>query len=101
MLDAKALRADFPILQRKVNGHPLVYFDNAATTQKPRQVIDAERDFYENHNANVHRAVHTLSQEATDLHEGARDTIAQFIGAKEPAEVVFVRGTTEAINLVA
>jgi cysteine desulfurase / selenocysteine lyase len=101
MFDSLAVRSDFPILKRKVNDHPLIYFDNAATTQKPRQVIDAERSFYENHNANVHRAVHTLSQEATDLHEGARETIAKFIGAKEPAEVVFVRGTTEAINLVA
>jgi len=101
MFDAHAIREDFPILKRKVNGYPLIYFDNAATTQKPHQVIDAERDFYENHNANVHRAVHTLSQEATELHEGARETISKFIGAKEPAEVVFVRGTTEAINLVA
>ena len=101
MFDAHAIRDDFPILKRKVNGYPLVYFDNAATTQKPRQVIEAERNFYENHNANVHRAVHTLSQEATDLHEGARETVAKFIGAKEPAEVVFARGTTEAINLVA
>ncbi len=101
MFIAQAIRDDFPIFKRKVNGYPLIYFDNAATTQKPRQVIDAEQDFYENHNANVHRAVHTLSQEATELHEGARETIGKFIGAKEPAEVVFVRGTTEAINLVA
>jgi cysteine desulfurase / selenocysteine lyase len=101
MFDAQAIRADFPILKRKVNDYPLIYFDNAATTQKPRQVLEAERDFYENHNANVHRAVHTLSQEATDLHEGARETIAKFINAKESAEVVFLRGTTEAINLVA
>jgi len=101
MFDPHALRADFPILKRKVNDHPLIYFDNAATTQKPQQVIDAERDFYENHNANVHRSVHTLSQEATELHEAGREKIAQFIGAKESAEVIFVRGTTEAINLVA
>jgi len=101
MFDPHVVREDFPILKRKVNDHPLIYFDNAATTQKPRQVIDAEREFYEEHNANVHRAVHTLSQEATDLHEGARKIIAGFIGAKEPAEVVFARGTTEAINLVA
>jgi cysteine desulfurase / selenocysteine lyase len=101
MFTPEAIRADFPILNRKVNGYPLIYFDNAATTQKPRQVIEAERDFYENHNANVHRAVHTLSQEATELHEGARETVAKFIGAKESAEVVFTRGTTEAINLVA
>ena len=101
MFDSQAIREDFPILKRKVNDHPLIYFDNAATTQKPKQVIDAERDFYENHNANVHRAVHTLSQEATELHEQARETISKFINAKEPTEVVFARGTTEAINLVA
>jgi cysteine desulfurase/selenocysteine lyase len=101
MFDPHALRADFPILSRKVNDHDLIYFDNAATTQKPLQVIDAELDFYKNHNANVHRAVHTLSQEATDLHEGARETITKFINAKESSEVVFVRGTTEAVNLVA
>ena len=101
MFDSHAIRADFPILKRKINGYPLIYFDNAATTQKPKQVLDAERDFYENHNGNVHRAVHTLSQEATELHESAREAIAKFINAKDSAEVVFVRGTTEAINLVA
>jgi cysteine desulfurase / selenocysteine lyase len=101
MFDTHAVREDFPILKRKINDHPLIYFDNAATTQKPQQVIDAERDFYENHNANVHRAVHTLSQEATELHEGARETISKFINAKDLAEVIFTRGTTEAINLVA
>jgi cysteine desulfurase / selenocysteine lyase len=84
-----------------VNGNPLIYFDNAATTQKPRQVIDAVTDFYENHNGNVHRAVHSLSLEATDLYEKARERIAKFINAKQPSEVVFVRGTTEAINLIA
>ena len=76
MFDPHAIRADFPILKRKVNDHPLIYFDNAATTQKPQQVIDAESDFYENHNANVHRSVHTLSQEATELHEASREKIA-------------------------
>jgi len=101
MFDPHAIRADFPILKRRVNDHPLIYFDNAATTQKPRQVIEAERDFYENHNANVHRAVHTLSQEATELHESSRERIAKFIGARESSEIIFVRGTTEAINLVA
>jgi cysteine desulfurase/selenocysteine lyase len=101
MFDPQAIRQDFPILQRKINGHPLIYFDNAATTQKPRQVIDAERRFYEESNANVHRAVHTLSQEATELHEGARETLGKFINAKESAEIIYVRGTTEAINLVA
>jgi cysteine desulfurase / selenocysteine lyase len=88
-------------LQRQVNGNPLIYFDNAATTQKPRQVIDATVDFYLNHNGNVHRAVHSLSLEATDLYEKSRETIAEFINAKSASEVVFVRGTTEAINLVA
>jgi cysteine desulfurase / selenocysteine lyase len=86
---------------RKVNDQPLIYFDNAATTQKPRQVIEAITDYYEQHNANVHRAVHTLSQEATTMYEGARETVAKFIKAEESAEIVFVRGTTEAINLVA
>jgi len=84
-----------------VNNNPLIYFDNAATTQKPRQVIEAIKDFYENHNANVHRAVHTLSHEATDLHENAREKIGRFINAKDAAEIVFVRGTTEAVNLLA
>ena len=100
-MDTQAIRQDFPILKRQVNNYPLIYFDNAATTQKPRQVIDAISDFYENHNANVHRAVHTLSLEATDLYEKSREKIAKFINAKESSEVVFVRGTTEAINLVA
>ncbi|MBN1357717.1 aminotransferase class V-fold PLP-dependent enzyme, partial [Candidatus Bathyarchaeota archaeon] len=95
------MREDFPIFKRKINGNSLIYFDNAATTQKPRQVIDAIRNFYENHNANVHRAVHTLSQEATDLYENARKTVASFINAKDEAEIIFVRGTTEAVNLVA
>ena len=100
-MDVQAIRQDFPILNREVNGNPLIYFDNAATTQKPIQVIDAEVDFYRKHNANVHRAVHTLSLEATDLYEKARETVAKFINAKTPSETVFVRGTTEAINLVA
>ena len=95
------LRQDFPILKKKINGNSLVYFDNAATTQKPQQVIDAITDFYENHNGNVHRAVHTLSLEATDLYEKSRERIAKFINAKQPSETIFVRGTTEAINLVA
>ncbi|MCJ7763129.1 aminotransferase class V-fold PLP-dependent enzyme, partial [Candidatus Bathyarchaeota archaeon] len=76
-MDAYKIRDDFPILKRKINGNPLIYFDNAATTQKPNQVIAAITDFYENHNGNVHRAVHTLSQEATELHEKAREKIAQ------------------------
>src|SRR5512136_691494 len=97
----QTLRQDFPILQRKINGYPLIYFDNAATTQKPRQVIDAIADYYENHNGNVHRGVHTLSTEATELYEQTRTNIAQFINSKSVNEIVFVRGTTEAINLVA
>src|SRR5579872_4543088 len=81
-LDVERVRADFPILQRKVNGRPLIYLDNAATTQKPRQVIDSLVDFYTNTNANVHRGVHTLSVESTDLYEGARERIAHFVGAR-------------------
>lgn len=100
-MDTEAIRRDFPILKRTVNNNPLIYFDNAATTQKPRQVIDAEVDFYEKHNGNVHRAVHTLSLESTDLYEKSRQKVSKFINAKEPSEIVFVRGTTEAINLVA
>lgn len=101
MLDPHKIREDFPILKRKINGHPLIYFDNAATSQKPRQVIDAIKDFYENHNANVHRAVHTLSQEASELYETAHEEAAKFINARGMEEIVFLRGTTEAINLVA
>jgi cysteine desulfurase/selenocysteine lyase len=101
MLDPYKIREDFPILKRRINNHQLIYFDNAATSQKPRQVIDAVKDYYENHNANVHRAVHTLSQEASELYEDAHEEVAKFINAKGMEEVVFVRGTTEAINLVA
>jgi cysteine desulfurase/selenocysteine lyase len=101
MLDPYKIREDFPILRRKINGYPLIYFDNAATSQKPRQVIEAIKDYYENHNANVHRAVHTLSQEASQLYEDAHEEVAKFINAKGMEEIVFVRGTTEAINLVA
>jgi cysteine desulfurase/selenocysteine lyase len=100
-LDINKIREDFSILKRKINNNPLIYFDNAATSQKPTQVINAIVDFYENHNANVSRGVHTLSQEATDLQNQSREKVAHFINAKESAEVVFVRGTTEAINLVA
>jgi len=100
-LDVERIRADFPILQRTVNGRPLIYLDNAATTQKPRQVIDALVDFYTTTNANVHRGVHTLSVESTDLYEAARERIARFIGARSAEELVFVRNTTEALNLVA
>jgi len=100
-VDIQAVRQDFPILKRRINNYPLIYFDNAATTQKPRQVIESEVNFYEKHNGNIHRAVHTLSLEATDLYEKSRERISKFINAKEPSEIVFVRGTTEAINLVA
>jgi cysteine desulfurase / selenocysteine lyase len=99
-LDAAARRGDFPILDQAVRGHPLVYLDNAATTQKPRPVIEALRRYYERDNANVHRGVHALSERATEAYEGARATVARFMGA-DPAEVIFVRGTTEGINLVA
>jgi cysteine desulfurase/selenocysteine lyase len=101
MLDPYKIREDFPILKRRINGNQLIYFDNAATSQKPRQVIDAIKDFYENHNANVHRAVHTLSLEASELYEDAHEEVVEFIHAKGMEEIVFVRGTTEAINLVA
>lgn len=101
MFDPYKIREDFPILKRKVNGQQLIYFDNAATSQKPKQVIEAIKNFYENHNANVHRAVHTLSQEASELYEMAHKEVANFINAKGIEEIIFVRGTTEAINLVA
>ncbi|SMF48649.1 cysteine desulfurase [Pseudogulbenkiania subflava] len=94
-------RQDFPILQQTVHGKPLVYLDNAATTQKPLAVIEAEARYYREYNANVHRGVHTLSQRATDAFEAARDTVRRFINAARREEIVFVRGTTEAINLVA
>lgn len=101
MFDITSIRKDFPILSREVYGQPLVYLDNAATTQKPLCVLDAMRDEYLNVNANVHRGVHWLSQQATELHEQARQTVQQFIHAKLPAEIVFTRGTTEGLNLVA
>lgn len=101
MMDGKKIRADFPILSREVYGRPLVYLDNAATTQKPLCVLDAMREEYLNVNANVHRGVHYLSQQATDLHEAARETVRQFIHAAKTEEIVFTRGTTESINLVA
>ncbi len=101
MYDIYKVREDFPILQREVYGRPLVYLDNAATTQKPLCVLDAMREEYLNVNANVHRGVHYLSQQATDLHEAARERVRQFINARKTEEIVFTRGTTEAINLVA
>lgn len=100
-LDPETLRKDFPILERTINGKPLVYFDNAASSQKPRQVVEAMRDYYYRHHANVHRGAHTLASEATSLYEAARTKVARFIGAPDANEVVFTRNTTEAINLVA
>lgn len=101
MYDIQKIRADFPILSRTIYNKPLVYLDNAATTQKPLCVLDAMREEYLNVNANVHRGVHYLSQQATDLHEAAREKVRAFIGAAKTEEIVFTRGTTEAINLVA
>ncbi|MHC5003123.1 MAG: aminotransferase class V-fold PLP-dependent enzyme, partial [Planctomycetota bacterium] len=99
--DIERLRRDFPILQRTVYGKPLVYLDNAATTQRPQAVIDAVSECYRRFNANVHRGVHRLSQEATEAFERARDRFARWIGAPDARECIFVRGTTEGINLVA
>ncbi|MDY7395972.1 cysteine desulfurase [Aureibaculum sp. 2210JD6-5] len=101
MLDIQKIRADFPILQRKVNGYPLVYFDNAATSQTPQVVIDAIVDYYSNYNANIHRGVHTLSQEATDAYEKARHKIQDHFNVKYAHEIIFTSGTTHGINLVA
>lgn len=99
--EIERIRADFPILQQKVHGKPLVYFDNAATSQKPRAVIDAIVRYYETSNANIHRGVHFLSEHATEQHDAARRTVQKFLNARSANEIVFVRGTTEAINLVA
>jgi cysteine desulfurase/selenocysteine lyase len=99
--DVERIRRDFPILGESVNGHPLVYLDNAATTQKPNIVIDTVTDYYRSQNANIHRGVHTLSQRATDAYENARSTVGRFINSALPEEIVFTRGTTEAINLAA
>ena len=101
MYDINKVRADFPILSRKIYDRPLVYLDNAATTQKPLCVLDAMREEYLNVNANVHRGVHWMSQQSTELHEAARETVRKFINAGSVNEVVFTRGTTEGINLVA
>ena len=99
--DVLAVRRDFPILKERVNGHPLVWFDNAATTQKPQSVIDRVSYFYEHENSNIHRAAHELAARSTDAYEKARDTVAHFMNASSSSEIVFARGTTEAINLVA
>jgi cysteine desulfurase/selenocysteine lyase len=101
VLDVRRVRQDFPILRQQVNGRPLVYLDNAATTQKPRQVIEALVRYYETSNANIHRGIHTLATRATEQYEDARRKVARFIGARGPEEVVFTRNATEAINLVA
>jgi len=100
-LDVARIRADFPILSRTVGGRPLVYLDSAATSQKPRQVIEAESEFYSNHNANAHRGLYMLAVEATSMYEEARAKLARFVGARDPATIVFNRGTTESTNLVA
>ena len=97
---AERVRPDFPILERTIGGRRLVYLDSAATAQKPRQVLDAVRLFYERSNANVHRSIHTLGEEATELYESARDRVRAFLGARQREEIVFTKGTTEAINLV-
>ncbi|WP_027085456.1 cysteine desulfurase [Cohnella panacarvi] len=100
-MDAKALKAEFPILNQDINGHPLVYLDNAATTQKPIKVIEAVKRYYEWDNANVHRGVHTLGSRATDAYEGAREKVARFINAPASRQIIFTRGTTAALNIVA
>ncbi len=99
--DWTSLRRDFPILDQEINGHPLIYFDSAASSQKPRSVIEAIVRYYEHDNANVHRGVHELSNRATAAYEGARERIAKFLNARVPQEVIFTRGTTEGINLIA
>ncbi len=100
-LDLEKIRADFPILSKKINGHPLVYFDNAATAQTPQPVIDAIADYYRFHNANIHRGVHALSQEATEMFEEARECLRKHFNAKKREEIIFTAGTTHGINLVA
>ncbi|HIC16125.1 MAG TPA: aminotransferase class V-fold PLP-dependent enzyme, partial [Gemmatimonadetes bacterium] len=99
-LDPVRIRREFPTLDQSVNGHPLVYLDNAATSQKPRAVLDALGAYYENDNSNVHRGIHELSRRATVAYEESRAKVASWVGATEPAEIVWTRGTTEAINLV-
>jgi len=101
MFDVTTIRKDFPILSRKVNGRPLVYLDNAATSQKPQQVIDCIVDYYSNYNANIHRGVHALSQEATDVYEASRKKIQTHFGIAKTHEVIFTSGTTHGINIIA
>src|SRR3954465_5685245 len=99
-LDVEFIRSHFPVLSRKVKGKPLVYFDNAATTQKPQVVIDALVNYYSGYNANIHRGIHTLAEEATAAFEGTRDAIREFINAESREQIIFTSGTTEGINLV-
>src|SRR5882757_7662755 len=99
--DVKFVRAEFPVLARSIHGKPLAYLDNGASSQRPNAVIDAVNEYERHHHANIHRGVHTLSHEATALYEAARDRLASFIHARSQREVIFVRGTTEGINLVA
>ena len=101
MLDVQSIRKDFPILDHKIYDKPLIYFDNGATTQKPRCVVEKIESGYYNVNANIHRGVHFLSQAATEAHEEARKTVQQFLNARSSDEIIFTRGTTEAINLIA
>ena len=101
VFNVQEIRKDFPILNRKINGNPLVYFDNAATSQTPQQVIDVIANYYSNYNANIHRGVHQLSQEATDQYEEARQKIQKHFNAKHAYEIIFTSGTTHSINLVA
>lgn len=101
MFDPEEVRKDFPILTRKINGHPLVYLDSTATSQKPQVVLDSITDYYSRHNANVHRGAHTLGDEASKIYEEARESIADFIGATHPYEIIFLRNATEALNLLA
>ncbi len=100
-MDPQKIKQDFPILNRKVNGKQIVYLDSAATSQKPKQVIEVISNYYKNNNANVHRGIHTLSVEATEMYEGARRKVADFVGVKDAAEIIFVRNATEALNLIA
>ena len=101
MFDVNKIREDFPILSREVYGKPLIYLDNGATTQKPRCMVEAITNEYYSVNANVHRGVHFLSQQATELHEASRETVRRFINARRTNEIIFTRGTTESINLLA
>ncbi|MGB3681550.1 MAG: aminotransferase class V-fold PLP-dependent enzyme, partial [Rubrobacteraceae bacterium] len=101
MYDVEKVRKDFPILERRIGEKKLVYLDNAATSQKPRQVIETLTDYYEQHNANIHRGAHLLAEEATAAYEEAREKVARFLGAPDSTGLIFTRGTTESINLVA